>query len=131
MPYTTDFIDDMTGVLHVGSGVVLGIEVLAGTIEVHRDAERARRLAYSLVDLTEALELRITPEELRQIAIEDHRNAAVIPRLIVAIVAPRDHPFGMARMWEAFVEDINWRTGVFRTRSEARDWLRDQLSPPE
>ena len=43
----------------------------------------------------------------------------------VAIIAPQDAPFGMARMWEAFAHDTGWQTQVFHDRPAADLWLAD------
>jgi hypothetical protein len=43
--------------------------------------------------------------------------------LVVAIVAPADHVFGIVRMWEALAAGTGWRTRAFRNRSEAQAWL--------
>jgi hypothetical protein len=54
-----------------------------------------------------------------------------VPNMLVAIAAPRDYAFGMARMWQAFVEDTGWNTAVFRSRAAASDWLRENKVWPE
>jgi hypothetical protein len=41
----------------------------------------------------------------------------------VAVVAPRDLSFGLARMYEAFADSIPWDFTVFRTIDEALTWL--------
>lgn len=45
----------------------------------------------------------------------------VVTRL--AIVAPKDHVFGMARMYEILRSDAPEQIRVFRDRDEARRWL--------
>jgi hypothetical protein len=129
MPYTTEFVDEGTGVINVGSGIVTGLELITAAIEIHRVEERARRLTHGLTDLTDVQELRVTPDEIKRVAVENHITASLaLPGAVVAIVAPRDHPFGMARMWEALVDDTSWKTHVFRTRAEANAWLREAVN---
>jgi len=111
MSYTTEFIDDGRGVLHVGTGVVHGDEIHAGAMEDHRVEARARALRFGLVDLTDVTELRITSEDVRAIAAESHITARLAPHVSVAIVAPRDSIYGMARMWEILVEGTGWTSG--------------------
>ena len=41
----------------------------------------------------------------------------------VAVVAPGDHSFGLARMYEAFSGSLPWEFRVFRDSDEARAWL--------
>lgn len=131
MPYTTEFIDDGTGVLHVGSGIVSSGEIVAGSHEVQSDEARARRLTHGLVDLTDVTELHVTAADMRIIAQASKRTAKFMPRGAVAIVAPRDYIFGMARMWESLVDEDGWTTRVFRDRAEAEAWLREPSPPPE
>lgn len=124
MSYTTEFIDDGRGVLHVGTGVVHGDEILAGSIEEHRVEARTRALRFGLVELTDVSELRITSEEVRAIAAECYVTARLAPHVAVAIIAPRDAVYGMARMWEILVEGTGWDIRIVRLRDEALDWLR-------
>lgn len=70
----------------------------------------------------------ISTAELRVVAEQDKRIAALAPPgILIAIVAPHDHGFGLARMWEVFVEGTGWETMSFRSRSDAEVWLREQV----
>lgn len=44
-------------------------------------------------------------------------------RTVVAVVAPGDHSFGMARMYEAMSSNLPWDFHVFRDSESARAWL--------
>ena len=41
----------------------------------------------------------------------------------VAVIAPKDVSFGLARMYEAFSSDIEWEFVVFRSARAALAWL--------
>ena len=127
MPYTTEFVDDGTGVVHVGSGVAGSAEIVAGAREVQRIEARARKLTHGLTDLSDVTELRVTAADMRHIAEITKITAKLTPRGFVAIVAPKDHIFGLARMWESLVDEEDWTTKVFRDRTQAETWLREQL----
>jgi hypothetical protein len=131
MPYQVEFVAGGTGIHLTGAGTVLGSEIVAGAFEAHRDPVRARGLRYALVDLTELTVLQITTEEIRQVVAEDKITAKFAPGAFVAIVAPRDYVFGMARMWQAFAEVTGWETAVFRDRAEAIEWLKASRVWPE
>jgi hypothetical protein len=45
-------------------------------------------------------------------------------RPMVAVIAPADVSFGLARMYEAFADRIPWDFAVFRTARKALAWLR-------
>src|SRR5690349_16987058 len=106
MPYTIEYVDRGHGVRSVGSGVVTGAEIRGALDEVAGSGpESHRALRFAVVDLTGVTELRATPTEVRRIAATDRTLQAVTPGVVVAVIAPEDHVFGMARMWETLVED--------------------------
>jgi hypothetical protein len=35
--------------------------------------------------------------------------------------------FGLSRMWEVFVDQIGWKTKVFRSKSEAELWIKELI----
>ena len=123
MPFFIEWTDEDRTVLCSGSGVVTGREIL-GAMETCLDRpERIRSLLRATVILSGITELEVSADEVRRIASIDARLAAQNPRAAVAIVAPKDSVFGFARMWEAYVADTGWQTGVFRTLSDAEAWL--------
>ena len=66
----------------------------------------------------------LTIDDVREIADVVGRCRSELGRSRMAILANREVVFGMARMWEVFVDD-KWdgETRVFRERTEAVDWL--------
>ena len=104
MPYHVEFVRRGHRFHLTGSGTVLGSEIVAGAARPIATRPGRAALRYALVDLTELTEFRVTTEEVRQIVAEDMITARLAPGVVVAIVAPRDYAFGMARMWQAFAE---------------------------
>jgi len=50
----------------------------------------------------------------------------------VALVAPRDIDYGLARMYEAYASELPILLSVFRSSGDAWDWLsREAGKPPE
>ena len=43
---------------------------------------------------------------------------------MIAVIAPKDVSFGLARMYETFADMIPWDFAVFRTAGKALAWLR-------
>jgi hypothetical protein len=127
LPYRTTFVHDGRGVLHVGSGVVTGEEILGGDEEIQSDPDRAARIDHGLVDFTDVTELRVSSADLRLIADASRATARLVPEAIVAIVAPRAEAFEIARMWELIANVPGWRTHVFRDRASAEAWMRGEL----
>lgn len=127
MPYVTEFIDNGRGIVHVGTGVVTGSEILTSAIADRDSPERMAKVTHGLVDLEQVTELKMSVEELRRISMEHRITAKITPRALIAVVAPSDHIFGMARMWEAFSGGTGWTIRVFRDRPAAEVWLRETL----
>lgn len=81
-------------------------------------------LPLGLFDLSDVTVMDVSAESVRDVA----RRVAlhVDPRLEegkLAIVAPRDLLFGMARMYEMLRNDSPVEVRVFREREEAESWL--------
>ena len=125
MSFSTEFLDDGRGVRFVGQGRLTGQEILEAKAGLLRSPDRLKTLTYALVDATDIDALGISREHVLEFVVVDVQIAAVAGRPVaVAIVAPSDLAFGIACMWEAFVELTGWRTHVFRSRAEAEPWLR-------
>jgi len=77
-----------------------------------------------LVDLREADSSPRSSRMLRRLAklvFESYRDLTT--RTKVAVVAPRDLSFGLARMYAAFSDAVPWDFTVFRAIDAARAWL--------
>jgi hypothetical protein len=129
MGVSTEFVEMGRGLLIRCSGAVNGSEFIECKESLKNDRE-ARGIAFALIDLEEVKQLRMTAEEVRRLARIDHDLAKNAPDVVVAVAAPSDHVFGIARMWESSAEATGWRTGVFRSRSEAEAWLNEELCSP-
>jgi hypothetical protein len=125
MPYITKFVEDGRGVIQTGEGVLTGDELIAGSLRARAEAEISNRLEYGFADFSAVTEFRATPEDLRRLAESQMLTARLVPRAVVAIVAPTDHVFGMVRMWEAYADATGWTTRVFRDRASAEAWLKE------
>jgi hypothetical protein len=78
-----------------------------------------------LVDLREADSSPRSPEVLNQFAEfveQTFSNSSTIPK--VAVVAPKDLSFGLARMYQVFANSVPWNFVVFRAMDAALAWLR-------
>lgn len=128
MPYTTEFIQGGRGMVHTGAGVLTGEELIEGSLRLRAEMLRGGRVEYGMSDLTAVTELRVTADDLRRLAEAQLVTAQILPRAIAAVVAPSDHIFGMARMWEAYADATGWDTRVFRDRASAEQWIEEQLA---
>jgi hypothetical protein len=100
--------------------------ISASDVLEFRDVAKAFVATDSLVDLTNVTSSDITPDSLRAFATEP------LDRGRIAIIAPKPATFGMARMYESLstLKAVPTRIGVFRTKEEAMNWLREGNAVP-
>ena len=110
------------GAVLVGSGTVTGDELRRCNDQMYAP-DRIHRLRYQLCDFREIVNLEVSSDDVRSIASQDNVAAAQNPDITIAIVANRSVTFGMARMWQAYVDEAPFNTHVIRTMEEARAWL--------
>lgn len=130
MPYDTELTEDCLGIVHVGSGVVTGEDLVAATQAATRLVQNTENFHYELVDWSQVAEVKITEEQLEEIVALDHFAAVFRPDAVVVIVAPRDNLFELAQKWDRRVQDLGWKTHISRERWEAIEWLRANLPVP-
>jgi hypothetical protein len=126
--FQTTFVEGDTGILFVGSGIVTADEIRSAKINLLVERDRTRRIEFAIVDFQVASSLVLDTVDLRRIVELDRQLASFLPNACVAIVAPKDHMFGLARLWEAMVEVIGWRTRVFRSAADACPWVRKAIA---
>jgi hypothetical protein len=124
MPYSTEVIDGGRGILHVGRGIVSGEELLASANGILEMVKGGSSPSYALADLSEVADLCVSTEEIKRNAEINIQISKYIRNGKVAIVAPRDNIYGIARMWQAYSEETSWITRVFRSKSEAIEWIK-------
>ena len=76
-----------------------------------------------LSDLRPVEQFEITPAGVEKFVSIDTANADINKKHIIAIIAPRDSEYGMARMYQMMTEINNPNIHVFRDFDEARQWL--------
>jgi hypothetical protein len=121
MPVEVTRLED-GGLLIRGRGVVTGAELIEANTEIYSSPETTASVRYQLVDLSDVERGVADPAEIQQLAEQDQSAAALNPTMVIAIVGSGDVPYGLARMWEAYVAE-RFPTRVFRRREEAEAWL--------
>jgi hypothetical protein len=124
----TKFINGGIGVCLVGAGHVTADEMLQAKLALAEQAESVKGLCFAIVDFQEVTLLTLTAEDLHRFVEIDMRMVPLVPNLAVAVVAPKEHMFGLARMWEVFAERTGWKTGVFRCSAKACTWVAELCS---
>ena len=75
-----------------------------------------------LVDLTLVTDLDVSGAAVRRLA-DLFEDGPAAPPTRLAIVAPRDHHFGLARMYQSLRAEAPEETRIFRARADALAWL--------
>jgi len=127
MPYDSKFVDGDRGLHMTGSDVVTAQEIL--TAKRALDKDKLKQLAWAICDLKSVAELRLSPDEIRDIAALDVEMARMAPQVVVALVAPRADIYGLSRMWQVLVEDTGWVVAIFLSFDEAKTWVRTRTTP--
>ena len=79
-----------------------------------------------LVDLSELNAVPLSEADVRTIAVMCGRRRAQFGRARCALLARRNVEYGLARMWEVYVEgEWDVTEHLFRSRDEAISWLKD------
>lgn len=123
--------DDLVGIYQPVRGPTNGDALLAENMEMFFErSEEFAACVFWWADFTEGDVSEVTAGDihaLRDIALE---AARINPALTLAIVAPHDLTFGLARMFNLFVETTGWTLGSFRSTREGFAWLAKTLGRP-
>jgi hypothetical protein len=140
MPITYQLKPDERLVVFIHVGVVTDEEFLSFYKALYEE-NRFDKSFNALVDLRQTESTVRSAEALTEFAEfihEQYTNITSRPK--VAVVAPEDISFGLARMYEVFSGDVPWEFLVFREVDSALAWLGvsenlmddlDQSAPPE
>lgn len=90
--------------------------------------EEIQKWRYCIIDLTSVESMDITTGDIRAVVEQNKRIAAIaVLGPLLAVASPRDLGYGLARMWEALMDQVGWETMTFRSRSEANAWISQRL----
>jgi hypothetical protein len=124
MPIQLEFHHESLGVIYRCKGN-LNAQHFSGARNQLLDApDRIRNVKYVIVDAVSMVPQYVSPGEMDRIVWQDRQIASFVAQgLLVAFVAKTRSVLGFARMWEAFIEGIDWETKVVPTIEEAQDWV--------
>jgi hypothetical protein len=131
MSYTTELTEDFMGIVHAGSGIVTGADLIKACKETAPLLQTTENFHYEFIDFSDVTELKITPTDLEQIVEQDRFAALFRPDAVVVIVAPRAELFEIGKKWEQLVQNLGWKIHICHTRSEGIAWLRANYPIPK
>jgi hypothetical protein len=127
MPIEIEVLQNGTGLHLIGRGTVTGRDKIEAMERLLASPELLRHLRYMVIDEGVA-HVDLSAQDIRTIAELDRRIAQIAPPgIVIAIIAPREVDYGMARMWQILIEETGWETMVFRSFDEADSWLREKV----
>jgi hypothetical protein len=123
MPITTHFRQTEKLVIFIHSGIVPDEEFLSFYRTYYEDP-RTDKTNNILVDLRQTESIARSSEALITFADTARAHTPMIsPRPRIAVIAPEDLSFGMARVYEAFSDLVPVDFNVFRAADAALAWL--------
>jgi hypothetical protein len=128
MPIQIEFRHEGRGVLYRCEGV-LGLQQIAdANNRLLVSPGRIRKLKYAIVDASLMEPQYFSPSEMDDIVLQDRQIASYVsPGFLVAVVAKQSAVFGLARMWQAYIEGIGWEIDIFLSLEGAQSWIRTRV----
>jgi hypothetical protein len=128
MPIQLEFHHQSLGVIYRCSGNLNAQHFSGANNQLLNSLARIRKMKYLIVDAASMVPQYVSPGEMDRIVLQDRQIASFVAQgLVVAFVAKSNCVVGFARMWEAFIEGIDWETKVVPTIEEAQDWVRRRV----
>ncbi len=128
MPIDIKVLHDGMGILYHCHGTVTGKDFIEANKRILTFNEHLKRVRYGIVDETTTDDIHMAESEMLMIAAQDKKIANLVPSgVIVAVIADRNFAFGLARIWESFIEHTGWETMIFRNRWKAEGWIKEKV----
>lgn len=127
MPYKIEYNDKDGGVFTTYFGVVTDSDIIASLKERIESKKRVENYRYVISDYSGAEEFKVTTEGIKQNALIAVRASESNRKGVLVAILPRDHEYGMGRMWQAYADDSGWKTYIARDKKEAYDWINENI----
>ena len=129
MPIDIKVLHDGVGILYLCHGTVTGKDFIEANKRILTFNEHfLKKVKYGIVDETASDDIHMSESEMVTIAAQNKKIASLVPRgAIVAVIAKGDFAFGLALIWESFIEHTGWETMTFRTRWKAEGWIKEKV----
>jgi hypothetical protein len=124
MPIKIEVRHDAMGVIYHCSGALTIEDFIAANATFLITPDEILKWRYTLIDLTSTESMDINYVDVSGVVFQNRTIAAkAVPGVLLAVASPRDHMYGLARMWETLVEHVGWETMTFRSVAEAESWI--------
>ena len=126
MPIKIEIIDNKY-LLGCYSGKINPDVIVNVRTEVDKD-DRIKVTKHHLIDLTNITQVDLSSKDIKAVAVLNKIFIQKLQNVAVAIVAPTDLTFGLARMWEAYVGCEGIETFITRNRDSAEEWINEKIN---
>lgn len=127
MAYVITFKEKEGGVLTTYTGTVTDGDMINSANERLSLVEKLKWIKYFFSDFTDVDNFKVTSTGIQKIATIATTASKINNELILVAVVPSVLEYGMGRMWQAYSDEINWKTYLARTKEEASEWLNKNL----
>ena len=103
-------------------GLITSEEILVANAGIIKH-DKFTTWRYQLWIFENVEDIRLSTNDVRNLARQDTLASHENPDLKIAIVSDSTLAFGLGRMYEAYSSDNKWETMVFGGLEEAREWL--------
>jgi len=103
-----------------------GVEIYEANMEVYWHPYEDG-FHYVIVDFSAVEYLDVSLADLLRLADHDRQYLLRNPSYLLVTIAPQGHVFGLARMFEHYMEGSTLRSTVVASRAEALAWLDAEL----
>ncbi|HSA78508.1 MAG TPA: hypothetical protein VLG72_06590 [Nitrospirota bacterium] len=127
MPVDIKILQDGSGILYLCHGTVTGKDFIEANQRL-LTFDNLKQVRYGIVDETAVDDIHMSESDMLTITAQDEKIANIVPSgAVVAVIAAGDFAFGLARIWESFIEHAGWETMTFRTRWKAESWVKEKV----
>lgn len=137
MSYTLEYNENYSGVITTYSGRVTDEEYQQCLKEKLSLADKSMSHEkigvplYFISVFADATDFDVSVEAVKYSANLYKALMEINKTVLMAVVAPNNHEFGMGRLWQAYIDSSGERAKIFRTKEEANNWIAQTLAQPE
>ena len=113
-------------VIMQGDGLVNGSEIIKANALLYSEIKDKNVAQFQLWDLTALTNLSMSSREHQEAAQQDKNALSFYSHIAVAMAGKTEQVYGVARMYAGYAPD-GVRTMVFRSRTEAKKWILEQI----
>jgi hypothetical protein len=128
MPVDNHITDGGRGVITLCTGVLGRDEFIEAIRQRYEPKADLHKRLYFLTDHSGVTNFSMSSQDIVVLTQITKAASLLNPNIHLASVVPGDLAFGMVRMWTSYAEQFVWSFRMCRSRSEAEQWLRDEIS---